>query len=85
MEIDERLGVFGMSAVQWRALHCIGGHSDLPQRRLAQLMGQTAQAFGTLLRRLSRCDHLVRRRGRGKAAMHQLTAHGRIMLEPDCP
>jgi len=79
--IDERLGLFGMSTVQCQALQVISGNPGLSQRRLARLMGQSEQAFGTLLARLLTRGYLVRRRGRGRAATHELTAHGRIMLQ----
>ena len=78
--IDERLGLFGMSTVQCQALQVISGNPGLSQRRLARLMGQSEQAFGTLLARLLTRGYLVRRRGRGRAATHELTAHGRVML-----
>jgi DNA-binding MarR family transcriptional regulator len=79
--VDERLGVFGMSAVQCQALQLITDHPGLPQWRLARLMGQSAQAFGTLLARLLVHGYLVRRRARGHAVTHELTALGRIMLQ----
>jgi DNA-binding MarR family transcriptional regulator len=44
-------------------------------------MGQSAQAFGTLLARLLVWGYLVRRGPRGHAATHELTAHGRFMLQ----
>jgi DNA-binding MarR family transcriptional regulator len=78
--IDERLGVFGMSAVQCRALQIISDHPGLPQCQLARVMGQSAQAFGTLLARLLMGDYLVRHRHRGHATTHELTAYGRFML-----
>jgi DNA-binding MarR family transcriptional regulator len=80
-EIDDRTGVFGMSAVQWRALQVIGEHPSFPQRWLAKEMAQTPQAFGTLLARLELKGHVVRRRARRYAASHDLTASGRIMLQ----
>ena len=79
--IDERLGVFGLSAVQCQALEIISDHPGLPQCRLARVMGQSAQAFGTLLARLLMGDHLVRRRPRGHAVTHELTAYGRFMRQ----
>jgi len=44
-------------------------------------MGQSAQAFGTLLARLLMADYLVRRRPRGHVATHELTAYGRFMRQ----
>jgi DNA-binding MarR family transcriptional regulator len=79
--IDQRLGVFGMSAVQCRALQLISERPGLPQRHLAELMGQSAQGFGTLLARLVVYGYLVRRRGRRHAATYELTAHGRFMQQ----
>jgi DNA-binding MarR family transcriptional regulator len=79
-EIDERVGVFGMSAVQWRALQVIREHPSFPQRWLAKEMAQSPQAFGTLLARLQLRGHVVRRRARRYAATHDLSASGRIML-----
>jgi DNA-binding MarR family transcriptional regulator len=79
--IDERLDVFGTSAVQCRALQLISEQPGLPQRRLASLMGQSEQAFGTLLGRLLARDYLVRRRAHGRAAAHELTGLGRFMLQ----
>jgi DNA-binding MarR family transcriptional regulator len=80
-EIDGRLRVFGMSTVQWQALDLIREHPGLPQGQLARLMGQSEQAFGTLLARLLVRGYLERRRARGYAATHDLTALGRIMLQ----
>jgi DNA-binding MarR family transcriptional regulator len=78
--IDERLWVFGMSAVHCQALQLIWDYPGLSQRQLAKLMGQSEQAFGTLLARLLTGGYLVRRRARGRALTHELTAHGRVML-----
>jgi DNA-binding MarR family transcriptional regulator len=78
--VDQRLAVFGMSAVQCQALQLISAHPGLSQRRLARFMGQSEQAFGTLLARLLIQGYLVRRAKRGRAASHELTAYGRIML-----
>jgi DNA-binding MarR family transcriptional regulator len=43
-------------------------------------MGQSEQAFGSLLARLLGRGYLARRTARGHAATHELTALGRIML-----
>jgi DNA-binding MarR family transcriptional regulator len=80
-EVDERLGVFGMSTVQWQALDLIREHPGLQQGQLARLMGQSEQAFGTLLARLLVRGYLERRRARRHAATHDLTAFGRAMLQ----
>ncbi len=80
--IDERLGVFGTSLVQSQALQVISSHPGLTQRHLARWMDQSAQAFGTLLRRMVVLGYLTgRRRSRGGAATHELTTLGRIMLQ----
>lgn len=81
--IDERLGVFGMSAVQCRGLQLISDHPGLSQRQLSRLMGQSEQAFGTLMARLRRQGYVVAGRGsrRGAAATHELTSIGRFMQQ----
>ena len=78
--IDERLWVFGMSTVQCQALQLIRDYPGRSQRQLARLMGQSGQAFGTLLKRLTTGGYLVPRRARGRALTHELTTHGRVML-----
>ena len=79
--IDERLRVFDMSAVQCQALEVIRDHPNLSQRRLARLTGQSEQAFGALLARLLSRGYLVRRTAPCRAANHELTPHGRVMLQ----
>lgn len=78
--IDERLGRHGISVVQWHALQAISDNPGLALRRLARLTAYSDQAFGALVARLLARGYVARRRGNGRAATHEVTVLGKVML-----
>ena len=78
--IDERLRRHGISVVQWHALQAINDNPGLPLRGLARLTGHSDQAFGTLVARLLAGGYVARRRGNGRATIHEVTVLGTVML-----
>ena len=78
--LDAGLSCLGVTLVQWNALREIDRNPGDPQLRLAERTFNSAQAFGTLLTRLTALGLVERSPGVGRATVHRLTTKGKALL-----
>ncbi len=73
---NTRLGVIGLSLVQWDVLRHLHENPDASLHRLAGLTFQTDQSMGTLAARMIDRGLIERVEGPGRAVRHRLTPVG---------
>jgi DNA-binding MarR family transcriptional regulator len=80
VELNARMLAEGASLIQWNALREIHRNPGASQHRLAELTFDSDQAFGTLVRRLTKRGWVARRSAPGRAHRHELTSAGRAIF-----
>jgi DNA-binding MarR family transcriptional regulator len=79
--VDAELLPLGISLVQWSALRQIHRNPGCSMHDLAELTFNSDQAFGALMKRLTRQGLVERRPSKGRVTVHRLTPKGETLLD----